>query len=88
MVETDFHQQAEDRWAAKAAGMLNDLVLQNGFDHLAVIAPAKTMGELRKHWHKEVEKRLVVELTKEMTDRPIPDIEMLLDGEGAPPTRE
>ena len=40
---------------------------------------------LRKELHKEVERRVVVTLNKEMTDRPIADIEDLLCGEGAPP---
>ncbi len=86
MGETNFQQQAEDRWAADTADLINKRALRNQLDHLAVIAPAKTMGELRKHWHKEVEKRLVMELTKEMTDRPIPDIEAALNGDGSPPT--
>ena len=35
---------------------------------------------LRKELHKEVERRIVLTLNKEMTDRPIPDIEELLVG--------
>lgn len=86
MEETDFHQQAEDRWAADAAEQLRTRALDNDFDALAVIAPPKTLGELRKHYHKEVERRIIGEMPKEMTDRPIPDIEALLIGEGAPPS--
>lgn len=86
MGEVDFQQQAEDRWAAETAELINRRALSSSFEHLAVIAPARTMGELRKHWHKEVERRLIAELTKEMTDRPIPDIEALLVGNGSPPS--
>jgi protein required for attachment to host cells len=85
MDETDFHQQEEDRWAKDAADELNRRALQNDFEALAIIAPPKTLGVLRKKFHKEVERRIVVTLNKEMTDRPIPDIEELLVGEGAPP---
>jgi protein required for attachment to host cells len=35
--------------------------------------------------HKEVERRIVLTVNKERTDRPIPDIEELLVGEAAPP---
>ena len=52
---------------------------------LAIVAPPKALGVLRKELHKEVERRVVVTLNKEMTDRPIADIEDLLCGEGAPP---
>ena len=36
-------------------------------------------------WVKEAERRIILTVNKEMTDRPIPDIEELLVGEGAPP---
>lgn len=85
MDETDFHQQEEDRWAKAAAEELKKRALRNDFDALAIIAPPKTLGVLRKELHKEVERRLVLTLNREMTDRPIPDIEELLVGEAAPP---
>ena len=85
MDETDFHQLEEDRWAKDAADELKRRALANDFDALAIIAPPKTLGVLRKQLHKEVERRIVLTLNKEMTDRPIPDIEELLVGEAAPP---
>ena len=83
--EADFHQQAEDRWVKEAAEELKKRVLRNDFDSLAIIAPPKALGVLKKSLHKEVQKRIVLTINKEMTDRPIPDIEELLVGEGAPP---
>jgi protein required for attachment to host cells len=85
MDETDFQQQEEDRWAKDAAEELKARALRNDFEALAIIAPPKTLGVLRKELHKEVERRIVLTLNKEMTDRPIPDIEDLLVGEAAPP---
>ena len=85
MEETDFHQQEEDRWVKDAADELKKRALRNDFDALAIIAPPKALGVLKKCLHKEVEKRVVLTLNKEMTDRPIPDIEELLVGEAAPP---
>ena len=81
MEETDFHQLEEDRWAHSAAETVNQRVLNNDFDALAIVAPPKTLGILRKKLHKEAERRLVCEIPKEMTGRPIPDIEALLVGE-------
>jgi protein required for attachment to host cells len=83
--ETDFHQQEEDRWVKDAAEDLRKRVLSQDFEALAIIAPPKALGVLRKELHKEVERRVILTLNKEMTDRPIPDIEDLLVGEGAPP---
>lgn len=76
--ETDFHQQEEDRWIKEAAEELKDRALRNDFDALAIVAPPRALGVLRKSLHKEVEKRLVCTVNKEMSGRPVPDIEALL----------
>ena len=83
--ETDFHQQDEDRWVKDAADELKKRALRQDFEALAIVAPPKALGVLRKELHKEVERRIVATFNKEMTDRPIPDIEDLLVGEAAPP---
>jgi len=85
MTETDYQQQDEDRWAVAAADLLRTRALANDFPALVVVAPPKTLGVLRQHYHKAVKALLIGELAKEMTDRPLPEIEALLAGEGAPP---
>jgi protein required for attachment to host cells len=85
MEEPDYHQQGEDRWIRDAAEEVNRRALKNDFEALAVIIPPKGLGEFRKKLHKEAERRIVLTVNKEMTDRPIPDIEELLAGESAPP---
>ena len=82
--ETDFHQQEEDRWIKEAAEELKARVLRGDFEALAIIAPPKALGVLKKCLHKEVERRIVCTVNKEMSGRPIPDIEALLDGHTAP----
>ena len=57
--------------------------MRNDYDALAIIAPPKALGVLKKSLHKEVERRIVCTVNKEMSGRPIPDIEALLDGETA-----
>ena len=76
--ETDFHQLEEDRWAKTAAEEVNKRALAHDFEALAIIAPPKTLGELRKQLHKEAARRVVCEIAKEMTGHPIPDIEKLI----------
>jgi protein required for attachment to host cells len=78
MTETDFKQQEEDLWIKDAAEELKRRVLRNDFEALAIIAPPKALGVLRKNLHKEVEKRVVSTINKEMSGRPVPDIEALL----------
>lgn len=70
----DNDTQAEDGHAMSVALALNDWALKNKFEKLVVIAAPKTMGELRKHWHKEVEERLLGEITKTLTGATTEDI--------------
>ena len=43
-----------------------------------IVAPPKTLGEMRKHYHKEVSQRLSGELDKDLTGHQIADIEKAL----------
>lgn len=76
--QADFHQVEEDRFAAEAADMLKRRAMAHNYESLIVVAPPRTLGELRKHYHKEVENRLKGELDKDLTGHPIPDIESAL----------
>jgi protein required for attachment to host cells len=75
---TDFHQLEEDRFAAETASLLKDWALRNEFESLIVVAPPKTLGELRKHYHVEVSNRLAGELDKDLTGHSVPQIEEAL----------
>ena len=81
MGEVDFHILEEQRFAADMAELLNKRALNNEFDSLVVVAPPKTLGELRKHYHKEVEKRLIGEVAKDLTNLPVPEIEKVLQAQ-------
>jgi protein required for attachment to host cells len=79
--ETDFHQLEENRFAAETAEMLNRRALSNDFESLIVVAPPRTLGELRKHYHKEVEKRIAGEIAKDLTGHPVREIEKILSAQ-------
>jgi len=78
MEETDYHQLEEDRFASEVAEILKKGALANAFDKIIVAAPARTLGELRKRYHKEVTARLVGEIDKDLTGHPVPMIEKVL----------
>jgi len=65
--ETDYHQRTEDEFARSVAGYINALALQNDLAPLIVIAPAGTLGELRKHYHREAAACIRAEIGREMT---------------------
>ena len=81
MEEVDFHQQEEDRFAADTAAMLKARALRERVRALVVVAPPRTLGELRKHYHKEVEQRLVAEVPKDLVNVPVAEIEKILQAE-------
>ena len=78
MGETDYHQMEEDKFATDIAELLKKQALSGGFDSLIVVAPPRTLGELRKHYHKTVIERLLGEVGKDLTGHPIPEIESAL----------
>ncbi len=76
--EADFHQQAEDRFAADAAGWINRAAVANEFESLVIIASPKTLGEMRKHLHKQAEAKISAEIAKDLTGHPVDRIEQAL----------
>ena len=55
---------------AAVAEWLNSKAIANDMDDLLIIADPKTLGEMRRHYHGELEKRLVGEIGKTMTGEP------------------
>jgi protein required for attachment to host cells len=68
-------QQDEDSFAAGIAALLNKEVLDGRVDDLIVIAAPRTLGELRKHYHKALEAKLVGEVSKDLTGHSAADIQ-------------
>ncbi len=63
----DDNTQAEDGFAAGVAAMLNRRALGPGDDPVLIVAAPKTLGEMRKHFHKALEARIVGEIAKDLT---------------------
>jgi protein required for attachment to host cells len=82
--ETDWHQLAEDRFAADIADALYRSAHANRYQSLIIVAPPKVLGTLRKSLHKEVRDRLEAEVPKDLTTQSVPNIQRelkRLDGE-------
>ncbi|MDZ3831091.1 MAG: host attachment protein [Sphingopyxis sp.] len=54
--------------AAGVAALLNQRVLSNDIEKLLVVADPHTLGVMRDHYHGELQKRLVGELPKTLTN--------------------
>lgn len=69
---------AELAHGAAAAEWLNARAIAGEIDEVLVIADPKTLGEMRRHYHSELEKRLVGEIGKTMTGEPTRNIEQAI----------
>jgi protein required for attachment to host cells len=72
--QTDWHLQAEERFAAQIADLLYGMAHAHTFDHLVVIAAPKVLGNLRAAFHPEVATRVVSEVAKDLTSVPTHDL--------------
>jgi protein required for attachment to host cells len=71
-------QQNEDSFAAGVSEVLNKRAVSGKIDHLIVIAAPRTLGELRKHYHKALEAKLVGEISKDLTGHAVREIEAVV----------
>jgi protein required for attachment to host cells len=78
--ETDWHQLAEDRFAHEISAALYRLAHAHAFEQLIVVAPPKTMGNLRESFHPEVTQRIVAEIPKDLTGQPKEEIARVISG--------
>jgi protein required for attachment to host cells len=78
MGENDFHILEEQRFAAQAADLLKRRAFANDYEKLIIVAPPTALGEMRKHYHKEVQSRLVGELAKDLVNHPVSEIERII----------
>ncbi len=68
-------QQDEDSFAAGTAEVLNRRVLDGKIASLIIVAAPRTLGELRKHYHKALSAVLVGEIPKDLTGHSVADVE-------------
>ncbi|MES2194612.1 MAG: host attachment protein [Pseudomonadota bacterium] len=71
----DGGQSAEDGFAGGIADMLNKRVLDGEIADLVIIAAPRTLGELRKSYHKKLSEVLRGEIAKDLTGHALHDIE-------------
>lgn len=67
LVDEDAHAMAVTEW-------LNGEVLGHRIAHLVVIAAPRTLGEMRRHYHKQLQDALLGELAKDLSGRSGPEI--------------
>lgn len=75
----DDSQQNEDAFGSGVTDMLNKQVLDGKIKSLVIIAAPRTLGEMRKGYHKSLSEVLIGELDKDLTGHSVQAIEKALD---------
>jgi protein required for attachment to host cells len=72
---TDWHELEKERFARRVASALERLVRAEGVDEVIIVAPPRTLAELRRAFHADVQKHIVAEVAKDLTSHPVWEIE-------------
>lgn len=78
--ETDWHRVEKDRFAHEIADRLYKHAHKGSFSEIVLVAAPAVLGELRKEMHKEVQDRVVADVSKDLTGHPVHEIEKLVLG--------
>jgi len=78
--ETDWHELEKLRFADHVAAALEKLARAKQEASIVVVAPSRTLAELRQVFHPDVKKRIIAEINKDLTGHPVADIEKHLVG--------
>ena len=77
---TDWHDLEEHRFAQRVATAMEHLVRERNVKALVVVAPPRTLADLRHAFGADVKKRIIAEIDKDLTKHPAHEIEKHLVG--------
>jgi len=78
--DTDWHELEQHRFAQRVAGALERLVRERNAKALVVVAPPRTLADLRSAFHSDVKHRIIAEIDRDLTKHPVHEIEKHLAG--------
>ncbi|MHA6263246.1 host attachment family protein [Arenibacterium sp. CAU 1754] len=81
MQGTDWHALARDGFAKDLSDLLYSHAHKGAFDNLVIAAAPQLLGALRLELHSEVEKRIIAEIPKTLTNHPVRQLEALIKAE-------
>ena len=72
---TDWHLLEQQLFVRKTAEAMERLVRERNVKTLVIVAPPRTLAELRQELSAGVKERVVAEINKDLTHHPVDDIE-------------
>jgi protein required for attachment to host cells len=76
----DWHHIEEHRFAKKVAAAMEQVVRTRKAPALVVVAPPRTLAELRGAFHRDVQALVIAEVNKDLTKHSVGEIEQHLTG--------
>ena len=75
METTDWHEIEEHRFTQRVSSVMEKLVRERDVRALVVVAPPRTLAELRHLFHADVKARIIAEIHRDLTKHPVWEIE-------------
>jgi protein required for attachment to host cells len=79
----DWHDIEEHRFAKQVAASMEHVVRQRKVPALVIVAPPKTLADLRSAFHSDVRALVIVEINEDLTKHSVGEIERHLTGASA-----
>lgn len=73
--QTDWHEIGEQRFARTIADAVEGLARDKDVPGFIVVAPPRTLADLRQAFSADVKHRIIAEIDKDLTGHPVADIE-------------
>ncbi len=71
----DRHDMEEHRFARKVASAMEEIMRARKAPALIVVAPPRTLADLRMAFHADIQARIIAEINKDLTKHPVGEIE-------------
>ena len=78
MEEADWHQLAKDRFAADLSEILTRMVRRGRIARIVLVAPPRSLGELREQLDDTVRKTVIAEIPKTLTGHTLPALQKII----------
>ncbi|WP_291861414.1 host attachment protein [Bradyrhizobium sp.] len=78
---TDWHDIEEHHFARKVAAAMEEVIRTRKVKALVVVAPPRTLADLRDAFHPDVKACIIAEINKDLTRHPVWEIEKHLTGD-------
>lgn len=78
MGNVDWHELEEERFARAMADRINAAAESGEMKEIVIVAPPRTLGEIRKELSVKAQGKVAGEIDKDFTKHPVPEIEKAL----------